>query len=423
MSAPRPNRLSRYARRTALALALLLAALAILFVSIEPAIHSPARPTSRDLEAAREVWQALKSAKGATTAKRVRADNEAIVGIAALASDTAGFARFDAGVANGVLSGRASVSLPLGLWINGSATVSGKHAGFPAYALKVGRVRFPMVASRWAADLVRFGLRLKGADIPPLDEMVRHFGLEQQAVVADLVLPADSGMVDGIISANAEPLDQPLVSDIYCRLAAAQRTAPVANLSQLVRRAFDPVHAEEGEDFSRATFVALSFLVVGEKAEALAPSAAALAEDCPHPRGGYLLQQREDLAKHWTFSAGLTAVLGEETAASLGELKELDDSLSGGSGFSFVDLAADRSGMHTALRTLNAASSASTAAELSRATDQDLLPTTLLQAPEELPEKSFIDAFGALDRERYRQAVAAIDRSLARQRATRAGGT
>ncbi|HEY6817246.1 MAG TPA: hypothetical protein VI168_17040, partial [Croceibacterium sp.] len=139
-------------------------------------------------------------------------------------------------------------------------------------------------------------------------------------------------------------------------------------------------------------------------------------QECPLPEQGFRLHQREDLAKHWSFSAGLAAVLGGETAANLGEWKELDDSLPSGSGFSLVDLAADRSGLQTALRALDQDRAASMTAELGRATDEDLLPRELLRAPEGLPETAFVQRFDALDRERYRLAVESIDRTLARQR-------
>ncbi|HEU4650445.1 MAG TPA: hypothetical protein VFS49_03435, partial [Croceibacterium sp.] len=283
--------------------------------------------------------------------------------------------------------------------------------------------RFPHLLSRWAAELARQILRLRGVTVPPLDEMIRRVDVDQRELVAELVLPADSGMVDRLISASGHPLDEPLVSDIYCRIAAAQRKAPAGTLAQLVRRTFDPALAEDDEDFTRAALVALSLLVVGEQAHPLAPQAVELAKNCPHPAGGYLLQQREDLAKHWTFSAGLTAVLGGETARSLGEWKELDDSLPKGSGFSFVDLSADRSGLQTALRALDPETAAKTTAELARVTDQDLLPSTLLRGPEGLSEGSFIDDYGSLDRARYLSAVQAIDRVLARQRSAKSGTT
>ena len=61
--------------------------------------------------------------------------------------------------------------------------------------------------------------------------------------------------------------------------------------------------------------------------------------------------KRRDLAKHFTVSAGLTAVLDAEQADLLGYAKEAFDS-QGGSGFSFVDLAANRAGIRFAEKVL-----------------------------------------------------------------------
>lgn len=393
----------------------LLAAVMLLFVSRGPAVEAGPRPTARDIAAAREVWSQVRAPRDGDAAARMRVDNEGLSGLAALANDATGVARFDAEVSDGVLSGRTSVALPAGLWLNASATVTGKHSGFPAYRLKVGRVAFPPTASRWIAELGRRVLRLNGVDIPPLDDLVRQVAVNRQDVRAELALPPDNGMANGLILAGAN-LDQPLVSEIYCRIAAAQRAKPVASLPQLVARTFAEADAPDTGEHSRAAFVALSLIVVRDMAESLAPQAAKLSKDCPRPDERILLHGREDLAKHWAFSAALASVLGEDTAANLGEWKELDDSLPDGSGFSFVDIAADRAGLRMALRAIDPATASKTRAELGRATDEDLLPTALLRAPEGLPEASFVDRFGSLDRETYRRAIATIDRMLARER-------
>jgi hypothetical protein len=406
-------------RALAIALLALIVLFALLFVSFGPSVQAGARPTARDVAAARDVWHQLKPAQvtGATT--QVRVDNGAMRGLAALASDATGIARFEGQVARGVLSGRASVSLPAGLWINVSASATGRHNGFPAYRLKIGRVTFPSLVSRWVAELGRWMLRLKGANIPPLDTIVRQVSVDRQEVRAVLALPKSSGVVGGLIAARAKALNDPLVSAIYCRIAAAQRAAPVADLSQIVGKIFREAPAGAPEEYSRAAFVALSFLVVGEQAEALAPNAAELTRKCPRGGAALSLQHREDLAKHWTFSAALMSVLGEDATASLGEWKELRDSLPNGSGFSFVDLAADRSGMRIAVRALDPGTAAETVNTLRRATDADLLPEALLQEPEGLSEATFVNRFGSLDQERYRRAVVSIDQTLTRERAAR----
>lgn len=415
MSASRTSPLFRRLRNAGLVLAALAALFAALFVSVSPSVREGARPTARDIAAAREAWHQVRDSRGSGEVVRVRLDNRMIRGLSTLASDATGRARFEGSLAGGVLSGKASIALPAGLWINVSGTVAGRHEGFPEFRLTVGRVTFPLAAGRWMAGLGRQMLRLGGATVPPLDEMVRQFSVDETHVIADVALPASSGMMERLVSANGEALNQPLVSDIYCEIAAGQRNQPVSDLSRMVRRTFDRSLARQTEERTRAAFVALAFLVVGDQAEPLAARAAELAEKCPHPFRQLTLHQREDLAKHWTFSAAIAAVLGEETSTSVGEWKELDDSLPDGSGFSFVDIAADRAGLRTALRALDPATAEQTLGELARATDEDLMPRSLLRGPEGLSEASFVNSFGSLDRERYRQAIAAIDRELARR--------
>jgi len=56
------------------------------------------------------------------------------------------------------------------------------------------------------------------------------------------------------------------------------------------------------------------------------------------------LYKRIDLAQHFIGSAALTASVNKQAAQIAGEEKELSDAQAGGSGFSFIDLAADKAG-------------------------------------------------------------------------------
>jgi len=60
------------------------------------------------------------------------------------------------------------------------------------------------------------------------------------------------------------------------------------------------------------------------------------------------IQGRSDLPRHFFVSAALTVLLGEDQALALGIAKETADSLPGGSGFSFVDIAANQAGIRLA---------------------------------------------------------------------------
>ncbi len=63
-----------------------------------------------------------------------------------------------------------------------------------------------------------------------------------------------------------------------------------------------------------------------------------------NPQYPAFLYKRTDLAQHFMGAAALTASTNSRVANALGEVKELSDAQAGGSGFSFVDLAADKAG-------------------------------------------------------------------------------
>ena len=407
--------MSKLVRCAAIVVGAALTIFSMIVVSSSPSVPVKQRPSAQDLLAARQVWQQLKFTQG-KTATEVRVDNRMMSGVSALARDATGVGRIDADLSGGELRAHFSIPLPLGLWLNASASAIGSHAGFPPFRLKVGRLVLPTAAGRLLADLVRSTLRLKGAEIPPLDEVVQSFSIDLEYVVAKVALPSKTGLVDEVIAASSSAISHELVEATFCRIAAEQRAEPVETLSGLVRRTFAEGPEGSPDMYNRASFVALSLGVVGDRAEALFPRAAELRKRCPFPEGPMLLQGRADLAKHWVFSAALTSVLGAQTAGNLGEWKELDDSLPKGSGFSFVDLAADRAGVQTALLALDRQAAAATAKKLSRANDDYMLPKLLLEAPEGLSAASFVRRFGGLERKDYSRAVSHIDQTLAQQR-------
>lgn len=68
--------------------------------------------------------------------------------------------------------------------------------------------------------------------------------------------------------------------------------------------------------------------------------------------GNPTMRGRRDLTRHFVVSAALAALVGSDAAEAVGVAKELADS-GGRSGFSFVDLSADLSGVAFALRVLD----------------------------------------------------------------------
>ena len=69
------------------------------------------------------------------------------------------------------------------------------------------------------------------------------------------------------------------------------------------------------------------------------------------------LKGRHDLSQHFWVSAALAVLSNEKHSMTVGITKELMDATPGGSGFSFVDLTADRAGiLFTVASTRNAES-------------------------------------------------------------------
>jgi hypothetical protein len=394
-----------------------LAAIFILLVGTAPAVELQARPTARTILAAREAISQIRNRQTSSAGTvALRFDDATLRGLAALASDASGYKRLDAGIERGTFTVEASIPMPLGLWLNSSLRISGAHDGFPDYRLKIGKITLPYWAGRGIAEIARWVIRFKGTPLPPLDRMVRKVQVGGETLVAELALPRRSAILESVIRAQGAKVDGRRVVQVYCRLAALQRQDPVSDLGAQVRRAVEAAPVADQTSYNRAAFVALGLFVVGEPAEPLAGPAARLARRCGRAGEPTQLSGRRDLAKHWTLSAALGAVLGNDPAAALGEWKELSDSLASGSGFSFMDLAADRSGLHFARTAVQPGSAATARLRLAKVTDQDLFPLSLIAAQEGLSEKAFIDRYGTIEASRYEATVEWIDRQLERVR-------
>jgi hypothetical protein len=97
-------------------------------------------------------------------------------------------------------------------------------------------------------------------------------------------------------------------------------------------------------------------------------------------------------------------------------MEELSDSLPNGSGFSFMDLAANRSGLHFARRAVATATAFSTAKELATINEEQLFPLSLMAAQEDLTQEEFLTGYGDVSAAEYRTTIEWIDRQLEKAR-------
>ena len=134
--------------------------------------------------------------------------------------------------------------------------------------------------------------------------------------------------------------------------------------------------------------------------------------DVAEPRAPAVLAQRNDLAKHFTISAAIQILSQQNMTLAIGEFKELMDRAMGGSGYSFVDLAADMSGMAFA----RVASDPSSAPQVqamaeARLRERDILPY-IGGLPEGLSKAEFRRRYTEVDSPAYRKQVADIQQRI-----------
>ena len=130
------------------------------------------------------------------------------------------------------------------------------------------------------------------------------------------------------------------------------------------------------------------------------------------PRRGAVLHNRNDLARHFIISAALELLSEQGMSLAIGEFKELMDRGKGGSGDSFVDLAADMSGTEFA----RVATEPSTALRVQNAvariqSELEIIPP-IDGLPEGLSKQAFTEQYQRVDSEAYLKEVKEIKRRM-----------
>lgn len=125
------------------------------------------------------------------------------------------------------------------------------------------------------------------------------------------------------------------------------------------------------------------------------------------PRAG-----RRDLAKHFMASAVMAAEGGSTLSHLVGQAKELGDA-NGGSGFSFVDLTANRAGIRFAELATGSAVGARHVQLLARSgLDQNAIMPTVDGLPEGMQRAALERAVGDVGSPDYERVLARIDRRI-----------
>lgn len=130
------------------------------------------------------------------------------------------------------------------------------------------------------------------------------------------------------------------------------------------------------------------------------------------PRYRPLLAQRTDLTQHFVISAAIKILSQQGVSLAIGEFKELMDRAKGGSGFSFVDLAADMAGVELAVVASDENSALAIQQKLSEVnSEKDFFPSiTGLQ--EGLNKVDFASQYDKVDSDKYLHKVQIISNRI-----------
>ncbi|MCC2617919.1 hypothetical protein LJ739_16825 [Aestuariibacter halophilus] len=132
------------------------------------------------------------------------------------------------------------------------------------------------------------------------------------------------------------------------------------------------------------------------------------------PKRRPTLHGRTDLTQHFLISAALQILAQQGVSSAIGEFKELMDRANGGSGYSFVDLAADMAGISLARWLAQPTVAQDIQRHLASVeSSADYFPG-IEGLPEGLDKRQFQMTYGNIDSQAYRQQVAQIEQRVNR---------
>lgn len=388
---------------------------------ISPRIHTPVASAPEPADA-RAVQDLMNQVRRVTEARRgapaITLSPAILASTNRLAQHGVGWLRTQGLATADSFEARASLVLSDHAAINGLMRIGTRLQGFLDITLQAGAITVTPAMVRNAAKVA-----LRILDVPQ----------EEQDI--NLLLPSTLMQGDTIRIPVAIPPSlrnrtreqlaglrgSPPLDRVMAHYAAILALQPAPGLTPMpfaamVRAAFSNSRAWAGQSSqtteAQAAFMALAMATIGIDVGRMSGLSQPARRQCTPSLIAGMLHGRRDLAQHWSLSAALTFGFSDRLSAAAGEWKELRDSTAGGSGFSFVDLTADRGGLRVALG-LRGARTTELVKALSTVEAAGLLPASALTRLQEgLTEKQFVRRYGTIETAQYRRTVAEVDALL-----------
>lgn len=182
--------------------------------------------------------------------------------------------------------------------------------------------------------------------------------------------------------------------------------APMFEHARIQSAQSDPVLENE------AVILALAIYAGHHRLANLVGNVQPLKDDVMLPDFRPLLAQRVDLARHFLISAAIKILSQQGVSTAIGEFKELMDRGFGGSGFSFVDLAADIAGVRFALAASDPQMAIAMQNVLANSDEESDFFPDIAGLPEGLDKATFTQVFGNVDSDAYKAQVELIENRI-----------
>jgi len=322
------------------------------------------------------------------------------------------------------------MTLPVSLfgqdyYLNASVQVRPSTGPLDVQRVSLGMVTIPGETALnllgWFADQV-WGTG-KGAN---LLKMVRSVQFQQDEVKVEVAKPGgwdlqrlkQSGLAvyRELFSSPQQTANLEFYYKIAADYALANPNSSLVDYFQLLfrqaqrRTALYPDELGRAQQENQAVLLAMAQLLGGHNLQLLV-NEVKRAPGVKAPR--VTLARRPDLQQHFIYSATIHILTNQNVSDTVGEAKELLDSIQGGSGFSFVDLLADRAGVKFAQIAIGSASSA---AQLQQFFSQDRTEAELFpdksRLPEGISQQKFEQQYQSVDSEDYQRMLADIQQRL-----------
>jgi hypothetical protein len=348
--------------------------------------------------------------------------------LALLGSHTFKWASADVEIDGATLDAKMSVQLPqnpFGQYLNLAAQVGSSSSGFGIDQLSVGPLRF---TGRW---LLPLAARMMDALLGDTQASQLLAGVTGMQIEGDMALLSVSPPPDA--KANFKQAVRTLqtyrwpdgeaerVTHYYDLLAKEGdlpdvRTQSLSEyLVPLMREASRRSADSSAVTENRAAIWALVIYFSDGGFETLIGKLVSSQRELVWAPYDVCLAQRPDLRQHFLTSAGIALASQQGISIAAGEFKELLDSGSGGSGFSFVDLAADRAGIQfVTLATAGEDEARQLQQQLAGMNGEDTFFPDTSGLLEGLSDEQFRARYGDMESARYLEQVAKIDKRIAR---------